>query len=104
MADRRWKSQAGAFLICRFRFCASQRAANPRAKNWLLGIEVALKMQGMLATPVIETQALSKQFGRQRALDWVSLKVEPGTIGLLGPNGAGKSTLMKCLLQLLPMT
>jgi ABC-2 type transport system ATP-binding protein len=53
---------------------------------------------------VIETEALSKVFGQQRALDGVNLKVAPGAIGLLGPNGAGKSTFMKCLLQLQPIT
>ena len=58
----------------------------------------------MSTEPVIETEDLSKDFGRQRALDHVSLKVFPGSIGLLGPNGAGKSTFMKCLLQLQPVT
>ncbi len=58
----------------------------------------------MLPPLVIETQALTKVFGQQRALDEVSLQVAPGAIGLLGPNGAGKSTFMKCLLQLLPIT
>jgi ABC-2 type transport system ATP-binding protein len=58
----------------------------------------------MSAPSVIETQALSKVYGPQRALDGVDLKVAPGAIGLLGPNGAGKSTLMKCLLQLQPIT
>ena len=58
----------------------------------------------MTSDSVIETASLSKVFGRQRALDNVSLKVLPGSIGLLGPNGAGKSTFMKCLLQLLPIT
>ena len=53
---------------------------------------------------VIETEALTKVYGSQRALDGISLKVAPGAIGLLGPNGAGKSTLMKCLLQLQPIT
>jgi ABC-2 type transport system ATP-binding protein len=53
---------------------------------------------------VIETQALTKLYGRQRALDNVDLKVAPGAIGLLGPNGAGKSTFMKCLLQLQPIS
>jgi ABC-2 type transport system ATP-binding protein len=53
---------------------------------------------------VIETQALSKVFGQQRALDGVNLQVAPGSIGLLGPNGAGKTTFMKCLLQLHPIT
>jgi len=58
----------------------------------------------MLPPLVIETQALSKVFGEQRALDKVDLQVCPGAIGLLGPNGAGKSTFMKCLLQLQPIS
>src|SRR5262245_35073104 len=58
----------------------------------------------MPGSPIIETQNLCKLYGRQRALDGVNLRVEPGAIGLLGPNGAGKSTLMKCLLQLQPIT
>ena len=53
---------------------------------------------------VIETEALCKCYGPQRALDGINLKVAPGAIGLLGPNGAGKSTFMKCLLQLHPIT
>jgi len=53
---------------------------------------------------VIETQALCKVYGEQKALDGVNLKVAPGAIGLLGPNGAGKSTFMKSLLQLQPIT
>ena len=58
-----------------------------------------------MSTPVVvETQALTKVFGQQRALDSVDLRVAPGAIGLLGPNGAGKSTFMKCLLQLQPIT
>jgi ABC-2 type transport system ATP-binding protein len=58
----------------------------------------------MSSSLVIETRALSKVFGPQRALDGVNLQVAPGAIGLLGPNGAGKSTLIKCLLQLQPIT
>jgi ABC-2 type transport system ATP-binding protein len=58
----------------------------------------------MSAAWVIESEALSKVYGRQRALDAVNLKVGRGAIGLLGPNGAGKSTFMKCLLQLQPIT
>jgi ABC-2 type transport system ATP-binding protein len=58
----------------------------------------------MSSDVVIETEGLTKIFGRQRALDGVSLKVKRGAIGLLGPNGAGKTTLMKCLLQLQSIT
>ena len=58
----------------------------------------------MLASFVIETQALRKNYGQQQALAGVDLQVSRGAIGLLGPNGAGKSTLMKCLLQLQPIT
>jgi ABC-2 type transport system ATP-binding protein len=47
---------------------------------------------------------ITKDYGRLRALDDLSLSVEPGIIGLLGPNGAGKSTLIKLLLGLVRMT
>ena len=50
----------------------------------------------------VETDGLVKTFGRTRALDGVSLRVETGTIfGLLGPNGAGKTTTVRVLATLL---
>lgn len=46
----------------------------------------------------IEFNAITKQFGSARALDGVTLTLEPGHIyGLLGNNGAGKSTLLSIL-------
>src|SRR5947209_6126128 len=50
----------------------------------------------------IDLKSLSRWYGTHRALNDVSLHLEPGRIGLLGPNGAGKSTLLKILLGLLP--
>ena len=53
------------------------------------------------ATEVVRLEGLTKEFRGVRALDDVSMLVEPGVTGLLGPNGAGKSTLIKILLGLL---
>ena len=53
-------------------------------------------------TPVLEIDNLSKSFGGFRAVDGVSLAVEPGEIfGFLGPNGAGKTTTIKMIAGLL---
>ncbi len=55
--------------------------------------------------PVIQVDALTKQFPRLTAVDEVSLTVGKGEIfGLLGPNGAGKTTLIKMLTTLVPPT
>ena len=53
----------------------------------------------------IEVRGVSRDFGKVRALDRVSLTVAPGQIyGLLGPNGSGKSTLIRILCGLLAPT
>jgi ABC-2 type transport system ATP-binding protein len=51
-------------------------------------------------TALIDIVEITKDYGRFRALDRVSLSVESGVTGLLGPNGAGKTTLIKVLLGL----
>ncbi len=54
---------------------------------------------------MLETIALQKHFGSKRALDDVTLRVEPGEIYcLLGANGAGKTTLINLFLDFLTPT
>jgi ABC-type multidrug transport system ATPase subunit len=46
----------------------------------------------------IELRSVLKRYRSLRALDHVSMQVDPGQIvSLLGPNGAGKTTLIRCL-------
>jgi ABC-2 type transport system ATP-binding protein len=53
---------------------------------------------------MIQTRDLSKRYGGTTALDRLTLRVPPGSVGLLGENGAGKTTLIKLLLGLLHPT
>jgi ABC-2 type transport system ATP-binding protein len=52
--------------------------------------------------PAIETEGLTKLYGRHRGIEDVSFTVEPGEVfGFLGPNGAGKTTTIRTLLDLI---
>ncbi len=54
---------------------------------------------------MIEVQGLTKEYGRFRAVDDLSFRVEPGQVlGFLGPNGAGKTTTMRIIAGFLPAT
>ena len=50
------------------------------------------------ASPAVELRDISKDFGSNRALDSVDLRIGHGeVVGLVGQNGSGKSTLVKVL-------
>ncbi len=51
----------------------------------------------------VETRNITKLFGKQKAVNNVSFRINNGElVGLLGPNGAGKSTMMKIITGFLP--
>lgn len=53
----------------------------------------------------VETTALTKHYGKVRALNELDLTIPEGSIfGVIGPNGAGKTTLMRLLLDILRPT
>ncbi len=50
----------------------------------------------------IETQKLTKYYGKSRGIENLDLIVEKGEVlGFLGPNGAGKTTTIRCLVGLI---
>lgn len=54
---------------------------------------------------LLECKNLTKQYGKQTALDNISLQIDSGhIIGLLGPNGSGKTTLLKLIAGILSPT
>lgn len=54
---------------------------------------------------ILETKNLTKTFGKQKAVDDISLKIKENSIyGLLGPNGAGKSTTLKMITGMIHKT
>lgn len=55
-----------------------------------------------MSAAIVEIDHLSRRFGRNQALDDVTLRIERGCVyGLVGENGAGKTTLIKHILGLL---
>jgi len=55
--------------------------------------------------PAISIDRLVRKYGRQDAVNGLSLEVRPGCCyGFFGRNGAGKTTTIKCLLNLLQPT
>jgi ABC-2 type transport system ATP-binding protein len=54
---------------------------------------------------LLRTEQLTKVYNGHRALDELSLEIQPGEVfGLLGPNGSGKTTALRLLLGFLRPT
>lgn len=52
-------------------------------------------------TPILEVKNIHKQYAHHKALNDVSIVIEPKKIfGLLGPNGAGKTSLIRIINQI----
>ncbi|RLC71120.1 MAG: ABC transporter ATP-binding protein [Chloroflexi bacterium] len=55
--------------------------------------------------PIIETHALTRDFKKTRAVDSLTLSIQPGELfGLVGPDGAGKTTTLRLLAGLLDIS
>jgi ABC-2 type transport system ATP-binding protein len=55
----------------------------------------------MTSAAAVETKDLTKRYGKNLALDHLTMSVERGQIlGFVGPNGAGKTTTIKILVGL----
>jgi ABC-2 type transport system ATP-binding protein len=53
-------------------------------------------------SPVIETERLTRDYKSVRAVDGLTLAIQPGELfGLVGPDGAGKTTTLRLLAGLL---
>ena len=54
---------------------------------------------------ILSTNNLTKRYGKQNALDNVSVHIKKGDIyGLIGKNGAGKTTLLRIISGLADAT
>ncbi len=54
-------------------------------------------------TALLETREATCDFGAHRAVDQVTLALQPGeALGLVGESGSGKTTLLRMLLRLVP--
>ena len=89
------------------RYCFRKRAAlfdDRRAGDCRQFVDRANResSESMNDSLAIQTQALTKSYGKVQALRGVDLEVKRGEVfGFLGPNGSGKTTTIRCLLDLI---
>ncbi len=88
--------------------CASLRHVHARAGHPVHapgGTTSPISLPRCRSMPAIETDALTKSYGRHRGIEQLTMTVDEGEVfGFLGPNGAGKTTTIRTLLDLLHPT
>src|SRR5207237_3599065 len=73
---------------------AGKAPESPRHRPAVPGVSAA----SATVSRLLEADGLCRHFGGLKAVDGVSLRLEPGSVlGLIGPNGAGKSTLLNLM-------
>ncbi len=77
---------------------SSPDSETPGSSDKRIGLQDPPAPGEQAAPPALEVRGISKDFGSNRALDGVDLRIGDGEVlGLLGQNGSGKSTLVKVL-------
>ncbi|MDB5856964.1 MAG: transporter-related protein [Ramlibacter sp.] len=79
------------------------RAERPR--DWAQAAPLPVRAKPTPGEPLLQVQAVRKQFGGLVAVNDVSFEIRAGEIvGLIGPNGAGKSTTFNLITGVLSLT
>ena len=76
-----------------------------RTDDWHDAARLPERAKPAPGEPVLDVQAIRKEFGGLVAVNDISFQIRAGQIvGLIGPNGAGKSTTFNLITGVLPMT